>query len=270
MTGTPGLPRRVLGKARRSAEALWVAATAWTKSAQDYSDMQRSWYDRHAAETEVVPGDLVNDSVVGTWQDHDTWADYEEYLMRYVPPEPTLVALDFGCGPGRNIRRWSDRFARIDGADIGRVNLENARTFLRGQIPDEKWPQLFLTSGTDCGDAPSASYDFAFSTICLQHISSWTIRFSILSDLYRVLRPGGRISFQMGYGTPSPRTVGYYDDYFAARATNRYCDVAVASPDQVGTDLERIGFRNVEHWIRPVGPGDYHPNWIFVTAIKPE
>jgi hypothetical protein len=54
-----------------------------------------------------------------------------------------------------------------------------------------------------------------------------------------------------------------------AVGTNRACDVAIASSDEVRGDLEKIGFTNFESWVRPVGPGDLHPQWIFFTAIKP-
>lgn len=86
--------------------------------------------------------------------------------------------------------------------------------------------------------------------------------------MHRALRDGGRISIQMGFGRDSPSTVGYFDDFYEALGTNRSCDTRVESPDQLRSDLEAMGFRDFESWIRPVGPGDLHPNWIFFTAVK--
>jgi SAM-dependent methyltransferase len=235
----------------------------------DYVKMQRKYYIRNARKSSVVPGNLVDDQVVGSWKEHDEWLDYETYMMKYVRPEDGLVALDFGCGPGRNIRRWTDWFKRIDGADISKTNITNARVFLRDQLSDKKSPNLYVTNGTDCGDAKSNVYDFVFSTVCLQHICSHSVRFQILSDIYRVLKPGGRISVQMGYGSPSPMTVGYFEDNFSAEATNRSCDTEISDPSEPKSDFDRIGFIRFESWIRPVGPGDIHPNWIFLTATKP-
>ena len=189
--------------------------------------------------------------------------------MRYVPRDESWVALDFGCGPGRNLRRWSSFFARIDGVDISAGNLENARTFLDGTVPPHKQPNLYLTAGNDCGAAAHEHYDFAFSTICLQHICVHSIRFSIFSHLFSCLKPGGRISIQMGFGVPSPHTVGYLEDHVVAAETNRACDVAISSPDEVKADFDRIGFESFESWIRPVGPGDFHPHWIYFTATRP-
>ena len=235
----------------------------------DYVQMQKREYETLAGLGECKPGSITVDAVVGSWQQHDEWKDYEDYLMRYVPKNESWVALDYGCGPGRNIRRWSPIFQRIDGVDISQRNLENARVFIGDRVPVHKTPNLFVTDGMDCGNAPAASYDFVFSTICLQHICVHTVRQAIFKSLFACLRPAGRLSAQMGFGAPSPNTVGYLEDYVQATGTNRMCDVAIASPDQLKTDLEKIGFINFEFWIRPVGPGDMHPNWIFFTATKP-
>jgi SAM-dependent methyltransferase len=259
---------RVLKKFRKFIEFFYLNYRSAAEA--DYIRMQRKYYLRNAKKSRVEPGLLIDDHVVGSWQEHDLWPDYEAYLMKYVDSKSNLVALDFGCGPGRNIRRWTDWFQRIDGADISANNLSNAKIFLKDQIHKSKEPNLFLTNGTNCGDASSDAYDFVFSTVCLQHICSHSVRFSILNDIYRILKPGGRLSLQMGYGSPSPMTVGYFENNFAAEATNRSCDTEVASPEEPRQDLEKIGFVNYEFWIRPVGPGDVHPNWIFFTATKPQ
>lgn len=235
-----------------------------------YLRMQKRSYDLFASADKVVSGEIDGDYVVGSWREHDQWPDYEDYLMQFVPPDKSWVALEYGCGPGRNIRRWGHLFKRIDGVDISEVNLANARRFTSGIFDRENEPQLYLTEGNNCGSAPRAAYDFAFSTICLQHICVHAVRFSIFQSLFECLKPGGRLSAQMGFGVPSPHTVGYYENHYQAVSTNRQCDVAVESPDQIAGDLKKIGFIEFQSWIRPVGPGDVHPNWIFFTARKPE
>lgn len=246
-----------------------VRAQLTQRNADDYLAMQRRTFELFASADEVRPGEIVGDYVAGSWRQHDEWEDYETYLMKYVPRDASWLAIEYGCGPGRNLRRWSDWFQRIDGVDISAQNLENARLFLSGVIPAAKMPRLFLTAGRDCGDAPQDAYDFAFSTICLQHICVWEVRYAILGALFHCLKPGGRLSVQMGYGNPSPATVPYHANYYAAHSTNRESDTEIASAEQVREDLARIGFEQFEHWIRPTGPGDIHPNWIFFTAVKP-
>ncbi len=239
------------------------------RNARDYLRMQNHFYELSASADQVSAGAIDGDFVVGSWKQHDAWPDYETVLMKHVPSEPVWTALDFGCGPGRNIRKFSQRFARIDGVDISRQNLANAERFLSTQIPVDKMPRLFLTEGSDAGGAPEASYDFCFSTICLQHICVWEVRFSILKSLFRALRPGGRISIQMGYGSKAPNTVSYRANHYVAGSTNSGCDVSVQDPSEPQSDLCEIGFTDFESWIRPGFPTDFHPKWIFFTAIKP-
>lgn len=239
------------------------------KNAQDYTRMQKETYELYAGADAVTPGNIDGDYVAGSWRAHDAWPDYEEYLMRYVPRDASWTAIEYGCGPGRNLRRWSSLFTRIDGVDISANNLANARKFVSDKVQGDKIPRLFLTSGMNCGDAPKSYYDFAFSTICLQHICVHEVRFAILRSLFECLKPGGRISAQMGYGSPSPSTVPYFGNNYAATGTNRECDVEVAKPEEIEGDLRKIGFDQFESWIRPVGPGDCHPHWIFFTAVKP-
>lgn len=186
-------------------------------------------------------------------------------MMRYVDASfKDKVALDFGCGPGRNIIKYSSWFKRIDGADISPRNIENARVNLaNNNIPI---PNLYVILGADVGSAPAESYDFIFSSITMQHICVHEIRFSIFEAMHKALKKGGRVSIQMGYGANSPKSVGYCDNNYDAIATNRGCDTRVESPDELWADLEKIGFKNFEFWIRPVGPGDLHPAWIFFTA----
>jgi len=254
--------------------SIWRAWCAWKarmtqRSSEDYVAMQKRTFELLASADIVTPGSMDGDYVAGSWKQHNEWPDYELFLMKYVPEHSELLAIEYGCGPGRNLVRWSSRFRRIDGVDISGRNLENARTFVSGQLAADKTPSLYLTEGMDCGEAPEEYYDFAFSTICLQHICVYDVRFAILKSLYGCLKPGGRVSVQMGFGSPSPGTVPYEANYYAAVSTNRECDVAVSSASQVEADLAKIGFSDFESWVRPVGPGDCHPNWIFFTAIKP-
>jgi ubiquinone/menaquinone biosynthesis C-methylase UbiE len=227
-----------------------------------YIVMQRDFYERRATLSDFSR-EVRDHDVVGPYHDHNAWPDYDDFLMRGLEGG---VAMDFACGPGRNIVKYHDRFARIDGADVCRQNLKNAEVNLaRSGIAS---PNFYWTSGSDLGDAPSDEYDLVFSTIALQHIAVHEIRTAIFRDMFRVLKPGGSISIQMGFGPGKPGSVDYYANAYDAQATNGSADTRVESPDQVRADLEAIGFEAFEHWIRPTGPSDMHPNWIFFRAKK--
>jgi SAM-dependent methyltransferase len=228
--------------------------------------MQKKWYEQAALRSVYTSNEKI-DHVVGSYEKHNEWKDYDDYLMKYVDNDyKNKIALDFGCGPCRNIIKYHNRFARIDGCDISPENLENGKKNLN--FHKISIPNLYSTNGDDLGDAQKNYYDFIFSTIALQHICVHEIRFSILKCMYNTLKNNGRISIQMGFGIESPNSVGYFENYYEAPGTNRTCDTRVEDPYFIQNDLSIIGFKQFEYWIRPVGPGDNHPNWIFFTAVK--
>ncbi|OHA72081.1 MAG: hypothetical protein A3A27_01485 [Candidatus Wildermuthbacteria bacterium RIFCSPLOWO2_01_FULL_47_18] len=231
-----------------------------------YAFMQKLSYDQ-LAETSDYSSESMQDRVVGSYGEHDSWKDYDEYLMKYVDASfENKFALDFGCGPGRNIIKYHNRFKRLDGVDISEKNIKNAKEQLaRFHVANS---ELFVNNGRDLAGIPSAAYDFIMSTICLQHICVYSTRYNLLKEFFRVLKPGGRISIQVGYGKNAPNSVPYTEDNVNAIVTNRGCDARVEDPEQIRRDLEAIGFQGFEYWVRPTGPGDTHPNWIFFTAKK--
>lgn len=196
--------------------------------------------------------------VVGLFDEHNNWADYE-YLFKDVDDVSSKVVLDFGCGPGRNLVKYTGRVARIDGVDISQKNLENAEKWILYNKYDPANYTLYHCNGHNLENIPPESYDLVISTIALQHISSYSIRFNYLKEFFRVLKPNGMVSLQMAYGMPRD----YYQD------TNDYMlDAGIQSPKQLEDDLTKIGFTDFKHYLRPHGPGDLVPHWIFFSAKK--
>lgn len=227
-----------------------------------YTKMQQNQYDDMARNWSIEN----RDHVVGCFDSHNNWDDYNDFLFKDLDTS-NKYALDFGCGPGRNIVKFSDRFGKIDGVDISQINLDNAKIWCEKN--SKLSPTLYKNNGIDLSEIRTDKYDVVFSTICLQHICVHEIRFSILKEIFRVLNSGGYICCQMGFGTNHPFTVDYYANNYEAIATNSACDTRIESPDQIREDLEKIGFTDFSFDIRPVGPGDRHSNWIFFRAKKP-
>jgi ubiquinone/menaquinone biosynthesis C-methylase UbiE len=216
--------------------------------------------------------------VVGGYHKHNQWEDYDKFLFKDFNTEE-LVAIDYGTGPGRNIIKFNNRFARIDGVDIGKKNIENARINLKEAGIENS--NLYVCDGKST-PIIDESYDVWFSVICLQHIASYGVRYSILEDAYRILKKGGKICFQMGYGGRDINsnnykvytknnilfTAGYYDNDFTAKTTNGFHDVSVTDKKQIIDDLNKIGFNNILIDLRPTGPGCSHKQWIYVQGTK--
>jgi len=234
-----------------------------SKSKKDYLDMQNSYYDEYASKWSLE----FRDPVVGSYDAHNNWTDYDNFLFKDFETSE-LIAIEYGCGPGRNLVKFSDRFARVDGIDISDVNIEKARLNINANNIQE--PNLYVTSGDNLSAVVDESYDVVFAVICFQHICVHEIRFNIMKDIFRVLKPGGKLCFQMGYGGKDGiPTAGYYDNNYDAGSTNGHSDVSIADEQDLREDLlDKIGFKNYKSDIRETGPGDNHKNWIWVQVEK--
>ena len=232
--------------------------------ANDFSLMQEKWYDFIAQQWSLEN----KDPVVGNFSGHNQYP-YDKYLFEDLRTEK-MDALDFGCGPGRNIVRYSDFFKRIDGVDVSQGCLEKAKKYLKSEGLKKEDHMLYKCNGYDLENIKSNNYDIVFSTIAMQHIPVYDIRFNYLKEFYRVLKAGGFISIQMGFGEKKDNnaSVEYYANFWECDKTNGVMDTAVGDPDYIKEDLCKIGFKNFSYVVR----NDWVPSgWkeiIFFRAQK--
>lgn len=229
---------------------------------EKYLKMQQSQYNADASNWSLKR----RDPVVGSYDLHNSWSDYDQFLFKGIKTDH-MWALEYGCGPGRNLVKFNKRFARIDGVDISPVNKEKAEINLKHNgIP---FPNYYITSGDNIPTGDN-NYDLVFSVICLQHICVHEIRYSIMKEIYRVLKSDGYFCAQMGYGgkTNGDTVAEYYQNNYEARGTNGRHDVIITDEQNLIDDLTKIGFKNYSSDLRPVGPGDRHRNWLWFRAQK--
>lgn len=234
-----------------------------TKGKNDYLSMQKSFYELHASNWSLSN----RNPVVGTYDKHNEWSDYDTHLFKDFKTFDK-VALEYGCGPGRNIIKFNNRFKRIDGIDISKVNIEKAKLNIAHNGIKE--PNLYVTAGDNLKMISDEAYDVVFSVICFQHICVHEIRFSILQEIYRVLRTGGYLCFQMGYGGKDKiATAGYYENVYDAVTTNGGADISIMNEADLISDLvDKIGFIDYRSDIRDTGPGDGHKKWLWAQVRK--
>jgi ubiquinone/menaquinone biosynthesis C-methylase UbiE len=101
---------------------------------------------------------------------------------------PGACALEVGCGRGVGAELILDRFgaARVDAFDLDPRMLALARRRL-GRRGDRV--RLWVGSVTEIA-AADATYDAVFDFGIIHHVSEWR---RALSEIQRVLRPGGRL-----------------------------------------------------------------------------
>lgn len=226
-----------------------------------YSQMQENFYNN------IVRTGGTKDDVVGSFDAHNRWKDYE-YLFIDIDNLSEKKCLDFGCGPGRNLVKYHSLFQQMDGVDLCQANLDMAKQYWQETGLDANNLHLYKSNGFDIQNVPDNTYDVVMSTICFQHICVYDIRLNLLKEFHRVLKSGGSLSIQMGFGSPSNMTVDYYENNYGATGTNRLCDTRVDNINQIESDLQSIGYNSFKSYITQVGPGDFHPNWIFFNAKK--
>lgn len=232
------------------------------KANNKYTKMQHEFYEKEAATWSPEN----RDPVVGSFDAHNAWEGYEN-LFNDVPDLSKCRVLDFGCGPGRNIVKYWDRVKEIDGVDLSAQNLFNAKAWIDYNKLTNKGYTLYLCNGVDLSVIPSNIYDLIVSTITFQHICVHDIRFSYLEEFFRILKPGGIVSVQQGFGNQHH---DYFENAYEAPSTNMAGadDAGINSVEQIQEDLEKVGFVDFHHYLDDPGPGDGGWKWIYWNARK--
>ena len=174
---------------------------------------------------------------------------------------------DYGCGCGRNLKNLALvcgkrglHDIRLFGCDISKQNADFAFKFARTEVPKvfygagagprELDGEVYACDGKSLNAAESEkqhrnwrvfegdSMDLIMCTQVFQHIPNYDTRYSILSDMYRVLKEGGIAALHF-MDLKSNRSM-YHDN------CEKPGNMAVINPVYVKEDLEKIGFRNVE------------------------
>lgn len=264
------------------------------KTEQDYIRMQKREYEN----PEVSP-----ENIVGQYEWHEEYP-YETFLLyrngdiRKPIFENTKdkTALDFACGPGRMVKRMMKVFKKVDGCDISSRLINEAKS----RVPEA---DFFVTNGNDLGEVPLNHYDYIYCTISMQHIASYKIRKSILENMNKALKNGGKMVLQMAYNPAFPyvremekyvicnrqiliyekdNMADYFGNDFDADKTNGLHDVGIGEYDlpKVKEDFSEI-FSNVSVWFSNVRNyyndlngrkhSDYWAtDWVYIYAEKNE
>lgn len=179
-----------------------------------------------------------------------------EQILKGIPSQPHWQVLEIGCGVGRLIKPLRQKFNRVDGVDISENMIEFAKQYLAdGQSNGE----LYVNNGCDLQDLPGEFYDFVYSTIVFQHIRSLSVVKSYLSEIFRVLKPGGYFRIQVH--DRSAENLGNFDEEGAENQQYYLCGNAYTDT-QLRDLLIAAGFNLIS--LECAKP------WIWSTVQRPE
>jgi SAM-dependent methyltransferase len=169
--------------------------------------------------------------------DHDVSQNLAA-LLRHIVAKPPFTVLDFGCGPGRDLKA----FTRLGHTAIG---LEGAAPFVAMARASgcEVWQQNFLEL-----DLPPARFDGIFANASLFHVPSRLLP-QVLRQLHATLRPEGVLFSSNPHGSNEEGwNRGRYGAYHDLAAWRAY--------------LMAANFLELEHYYRPTGlPREQQP-WL--------
>jgi SAM-dependent methyltransferase len=171
-------------------------------------------------------------------RDHDVRQNIES-LLRHIRGEPPFTILDFGCGPGRDLRT----LAAMGHTAIGLEGAGEFAAMARADSGCEVWQQDFLKL-----DLPGGRFDGIFANASLFHVPSQELP-RVLRQLHAALKPGGVLfSSNPRGGDEEGWNGGRYGAYYDLQSWRRY--------------LSEAAFVELEHFYRPTGlPREQQP-WL--------
>jgi SAM-dependent methyltransferase len=160
-------------------------------------------------------------------------------LLRHIVGVPPLTILDFGCGPGRDLKA----FAALGHLAIGLDGVARFAQMARADSGCEVWQQDFLRL-----DLPDRRFDGVFANASLFHVPGQALP-RVLRQVHATLKRGGVLFCSNPHGANVEGwNSGRYGAYHDLESWRRY--------------LAQAGFSELEHYYRPEGlPREQQP-WL--------
>ena len=175
------------------------------------------------------------------WQgtrDHDVSQNIAALLQHIEAPAPFEI-LDFGCGPGRDLKTFKLLGHRATGLEGAAQLVAMARTYSGCDVLQQNFLQLNL---------PSGQFDGVFANAVLFHVPSQALP-RVLADLFATLKPGGVLFSSNPRGDGQE---GWNGDRYGA-----FHDL----PAWRGY-MSAAGFIELSHYYRPAGLPRAQQPWL--------
>jgi SAM-dependent methyltransferase len=160
-------------------------------------------------------------------------------LLRFIEAEPPFTILDFGCGPGRDLKV----FAELGHVAIGLEGAARFAAMARAHSGCDVWQQDFLKL-----DLPDEKFDGVFANASLFHVPTGEVP-RVLRELHACLKPGGVLFSSNPHGGGEEGwNHGRYGVYH--------------HPDTWRRHVSAAGFVELTHYYRPAGLPRHQQPWL--------
>jgi SAM-dependent methyltransferase len=171
-------------------------------------------------------------------RDHDVRQNIDALLGR-IEGSPPFLILDFGCGPGRDLKAFSALGHVAVGLEGSARFAAMARAYSGCEVLEQDFLKLHL---------PASRFDGIFANASLFHVPGAELP-RVLGELRAALKPGGVLFSSNPRGANEEGwNQGRYAVYHDLEAWRRY--------------LTAAGFVELDHYYRPAGlPRERQP-WL--------
>jgi SAM-dependent methyltransferase len=167
-------------------------------------------------------------------------------LLQHIESQPPFDLLDFGCGPGRDLKTFRDLGHRATGLEGSARLAAMARAHSGCEVLEQEFLHL---------DLPPAHFDAVFANAVLFHVPRQELP-RVLRQLHATLRPNGVLF------SSNPRGEG--QEGWSSGRYGVFHDLAGWRTYMTGA-----GFSELTHFYRPAGlPREQQP-WLASVWRKP-
>jgi SAM-dependent methyltransferase len=192
--------------------------------------------------------DYYNQRAEEFWEgtrDHDVSQNLAALLQAIAAPPPFTI-LDFGCGPGRDLKTC----AELGHTTVGLDGAPRFAAMARAYSGCDVWQQDFLRL-----NLPENYFDGVFANAALFHVPSRELP-RVLQELRATLKPGGVLFSSNPHGNNEEGwNAGRYGAFHDIDTWRRY--------------LTAAGFAELSHYYRPPGRPRAQQPWLATLWRKP-
>ncbi len=197
---------------------------------------------------ETVTLGYYDENAESFWEgtkDHDVAQNYAAFLAPF-PDGKMLDILDFGCGPGRDVKYFQSLGHRPVGLDGSAEFCRMARQYTGCEILHQRFLSLALQ--------PQA-FDGIFANASLFHVPGRELP-KVLKELHSALRPAGILFSSDPRGNDEGWQGQRYGHYMQLDASECY--------------LAQAGFEVIHHYYRPAGKPIHEQPWLAIVSRRHE